>query len=247
MRITTKFSTAAAVAMTALFAPDAFGGAWDDAIVTDRPDFTESPTTVPAGGLQIESGATFGKGDVWNLPELLLRYSPVANAELRLEPPQYLGVGEIQGLGDMRAGGKAHLGGVAGWDFGVIAMVSLPVGDDEFTSDAVEPEIIVTGGRDLLPRLSLGVQGSIAFPEAADGDRTEVGSGTIVLGIPIRPRAGTFFEVLTEVADGVFPVVTLHHGYTLLISPGRQFDIHVGLADQNDYFMGAGYSHRFSL
>jgi len=236
-----------AIACTAVAGPPAVAGDFDDAIVTDRPDFTESPTTVPPRGFQIESGATFGKGDVWNLPELLLRFSPIANAELRLEPPQYLGVGETQGLGDMRVGAKVHLGEAVGWDFGVIGMVSLPIGDDEFTSDAVDPEIIVTGGRDLMPRLSLGVQGSVAFPEGGDGDRTEVGSGTIVLGIPIRSRAGTFFEVLTEVADGVFPVVTLHHGYTLLISPDRQFDIHVGLVDQSDYFMGAGYSHRFSF
>lgn len=219
---------------------------YDHSIITDRPDFTESPTTVPAGGLQIESGATFGKSDVWNLPELLIRWSPFADAEIRLEPPEYLGIGETQGVGDFRVGGKVHVGGFAGWDFGAIGMVSVPTGDDVFTTDSVDPEFILTGGRDLFPRLSLGVQGSIALPEGPDGSRTEVGSATIVLGAPIRPRAGTFFEVLTEFADGEFPIVTLHHGYTLLLSPDRQFDIHAGLAGQNDYFMGVGYSHRFT-
>ncbi len=234
-----------AVALIVISACPAGAGPYDDAIVTDRPDFTESPTTVPAGGLQIESGATFARGDVWNLPEVLVRWSPFTRAELRLEPPEYQGVGETQGVGDFRAGAKVHLGGFAGWDFGAIGMVSVPTGDDVFTSDTVDPEFILTGGRDLFPGLSLGMQGSIALPEGPDGDRTEVGNATIVLGAPIRPRAGTFFEVLTEVTDGAFPVVTLHHGYTLLISPDRQFDIHVGLAGQRDYFMGAGYSHRF--
>jgi hypothetical protein len=63
-----------------------------DTIATDRPSVTASSTTVPRGGLQIESGlqATEGGGQ-WTLdgPELLIRYGLHRKTELRLTAPNY--------------------------------------------------------------------------------------------------------------------------------------------------------------
>ena len=64
-------------------------------LITDRPDATESPNTVPKGSLQIETGAfytSFEENSAGNSIELetigynttLLRYGLLKNMELRL-------------------------------------------------------------------------------------------------------------------------------------------------------------------
>jgi hypothetical protein len=62
-RLFTKLTVAAAVLGGALPAREAGADAAppgpQDPIVTDRPDFTESAETVPAGRTQVEGGVTF--------------------------------------------------------------------------------------------------------------------------------------------------------------------------------------------
>ena len=60
-------------------------------MVTDRPDATESPSTVPIGSLQVETGAftsTFEENNfeerVWGYNTTLLRYGILDNLELRV-------------------------------------------------------------------------------------------------------------------------------------------------------------------
>jgi hypothetical protein len=58
------------------------------AIITDRPDQTESAVSVPIGCFQIETGAAFSESDEeksWALNTTLFRYGVVRNLELRLE------------------------------------------------------------------------------------------------------------------------------------------------------------------
>ncbi|RLD25327.1 MAG: transporter, partial [Bacteroidetes bacterium] len=60
-------------------------------IITDRPDATESPTSVPLGSLQIETGAFYTSFEENNIKQevigyntTLLRYGILNNLELRL-------------------------------------------------------------------------------------------------------------------------------------------------------------------
>lgn len=65
--------------------------ATSDELITDRPDATESPNTVPLKKIQIETGGLFVsnneegiKTELWNYNNTLIRYGVLKNFELRL-------------------------------------------------------------------------------------------------------------------------------------------------------------------
>lgn len=97
------------------------GGA-QEAIVTDRPDFTESAEVVAVGRIQLETGASFedaGEVELAEVGELLLRIGLVRDLELRLGVGSYVDVadGGPSGLGDGSVGLKLELneGDAGGW------------------------------------------------------------------------------------------------------------------------------------
>ncbi|HEY2339267.1 MAG TPA: hypothetical protein VGH75_01905, partial [Steroidobacteraceae bacterium] len=87
-------------------------------IATDRPSVTASSTTVPQGGLQIESGLqATDNGGQWTLdvPELLVRYGLLRKSELRLVLPNYFLTLPVRGssphgFGDMAVAIEQQLG-----------------------------------------------------------------------------------------------------------------------------------------
>lgn len=218
-------------------------------LVTDRPDFTESAVVVPLGGVQVEAGATVefaNDAEVISGPELLVRWAPVERLELRFGAPDYLGGTGVSdgGFGDPSLGLKAQFGPLNGWDLGAIATVSIPVGDDAFSTNAVDPELIFTAGRDLSSWASLG--GQVQAERDGSANVWTVG-GTVVLGLGLSERIGTFVEVASSAPDGGASTTFLHHGYTFLVTPTVQLDVHggPGLTDASpDAFVGAGLSVR---
>lgn len=197
-------------------------------IVTDRPDFTESGVTVPAGHVQIEAGANWERVvDTSNLilPETLVRWAPIERFELRFGFPNYMAGEDPTGFSDGSIGAKIQLGPVSGLDVGLIAAASLPVGQEELTSDSVDPEFILTMGRDLTENVSLAGQ---AMVMRDGGDDVWQYGGTLVAGIGLTDQVGTFIEgmVLDQRANNV--LVFIHHGYTYLVSSALQLDVHGG-------------------
>lgn len=210
------------------------------AISTDRPDFTESPSAVPLGRLQVELGATLARDAGTTAvagPEALVRYAPAAGAELRLALPDVTlgnGPASVDVLG---VGGKVELGTVGGWQAGAIAMVGLPL-----RAGAAVPEAILTVGGDA-PFGSLGVQASAAW---AGGDA--VLGATLVAGRDLSRRVSAFLELAADGVPGDALAVVLHHGYTLAVGRGAQADLHAGAGLTGaapDAFVGAGWSVRF--
>ena len=56
------------------------------------------------------------------------------------------------------------------------------------------------------------------------------------------------FELAAEIPDEGDSPVALHHGYTFLLAPDRQLDLHggFGLTDAAaDFFVGGGFSISF--
>lgn len=146
----------------------------DDAVelVTDRPDFTESAVVVGRGSLQLESGMSWQRQGSSRTavsgPEALLRWGVARRLELRLALPDYVHTDDRSGLGDAAVGLKAQLGPLrSGWDLAGIAAVSLPTGEDEFSSDGSDPSLVVTAGRPLSPRWTFGGQLSVGWPTIA--------------------------------------------------------------------------------
>ena len=205
-------------------------------LITDRPDFTESGVTVPRGRVQIESGILYDQVvDTGNVvfPEVLVRWAPLNQFELRFGLPNYVAGDFSGGLSDGSVGAKVQFGPIGSWDLGLIAAVSLPVGEAELTSGTVDPELILIAGRNLSSRVSLGAQGMLVYDGAEDV--WQIG-GTLVVGAGLAERAGTFVEavVIDQRRNSVF--VMLHHGYTYLLTPTLQLDAHAGFG----FFEGGG-------
>lgn len=231
-----------------LLAPTSFTAA--QALVTDRPDFTESAVVVPAASLQLEGGLTWlevGSFEVLSAPELLLRWGLSERFELRLGLPDRIEVRRgPSGLGDASVGAKWQLGPTAsGWDVALIGTLSLPLGDDDFSSDSADPELILTLGRELVAGWSLGTQ--VGFSQVGAGaTEEELVAATLVVGKGLTPRVGTFFELAVEDGAGATAVLA-HHGYTFQPRPHVQLDLHAGagLSDEApDALIGAGISWR---
>lgn len=222
-------------------------------LATDRPDFTESAVVVPLRSVQIESGLTWERFDgdlsVVTLPEVLIRWSPAARIEARFEPPNRVSLrngADESGFTDIAAGAKFQIGPVGAWDVAAIGMLSIPTGEEGFTSDEVDPDIALTAARALTERVSFGVQAVAAWPSAGD-ERTTVLGGTLVVGADLDARWGAFLELAIESPESEPPATVLHHGYTFGIAPAVQLDFHggVGLSDAApNHFLGVGLSAR---
>jgi len=229
------------------------GFAEETGLVTDRPDFTESPVVVPQASVQLETGLTWAEAkDVETIsgPEVLIRWGFVRDLELRIGLPDYTDVRggrDRSGWEDASVGLKWQLGPVSDWDFAVIAEATLPTGAEHRTSDEIDPGLILIAGRDLSDRWSFGAQLELARPSAVDG-RASVFGGTVVLGLGVSDEVGTFFEIKADKEEDVDTGVLLHHGWTYLLSRTLQIDAHLaaGLTDTApDWLLGVGLSARF--
>lgn len=186
-------------------------------------------------------------------PEILVRWAFAPRFELRIGVPNYvvteLSGGTIlnlkSGTGDSSIGAKLQFGPTAGeWDIAAIATISLPTGEGRYTSDAVDPEIILAFARELGGGWSMGTQVSAGFPTSG-GERSFIFGGTYVVSTAISAKWSTFYEIAFTVPEEDTAPVMLHTGYAYLISSTLQFDIHGGTGLTNtapNFFLGAGLS-----
>ena len=243
-------------------------------LTTDRPDFTESPSAVAPGRIQIEAGTTLqsfgGLGDdlfadftELTLPEALVRIGVTPGVEARVQVPDYVRTDltgrdiAADGFTDPSVGLKVEVGTFAGADVGAIVSTSVPVSDEIFgDGDALGgerfvPSVIVTGSADLTPTVSVGAQIQSEFfgeGNADFGGDATIG-GTLVVGLAINEQTGAFAElVLEDVIGGIVnPYALVHTGATLLLTPDAQLDAHAGIGLAGyapDYLIGVGASVR---
>jgi hypothetical protein len=227
-------------------------------IETDRPDFTESTSAVASGRLQVEAGTTLarepGVGTVWSGPEALVRVGLGSGFEARIALPDLVGTAPFtpeadRSLADALVGFKVELGQAAGVDAAVIVELHLDAsglyGSSPQPSSGPSPRALFVVGRDVGPSFSVGGQGEASYDREAG--RVLVG-GTLVGGLGLGPRVGTFAEVAASaVPDGPLAAV-LHHGYTVALTEALQLDAHAGVGlteTAPDVFVGAGLGVRF--
>lgn len=222
-----------------------------DAMSTDRPDFTEAPVTVGQGRFQVEAGATrqtAGDASLMTTGEGLVRYGLRPRFELRLGLPSLIsGEGIDSGLSDMSVGIKWNLASLEnGVETGLVASVSLPTGDDNFTSDDPNPTVILVASKPLTDKVSLASQVSSTLMKAA-GDWKAYWQATAVLSAPVTEQLGAFVELRADappLGDNQF---TFHAGFVFPVSENFQLDLHggTGLNDAaGDEFVGLGFAFR---
>ena len=225
-------------------------------LVTDRPDQTESAAAVPRGLVQVETGYLFSRDDgvdTFEAPGTLVRIGLGARTELRIGHAGVIGSARSHGAGDSEVGAKVNLIAASdGWtpELAIIGGLSLPTGDEPFSSDGVDPSLRVAFAHELSPRLSLGYNlGATWESSPGQADREASLLYSLVLGIGVTERLGTFLEVFggRRTAGHAATDVSVDGGLTFLLTETLQLDLSVGRrlhGQAADTFFGTGLSFR---
>ena len=240
-----------------------------DPLSADRPDFTESPTTMGRRRLQIEGGWTYfhdtAEGistNVHQLPELLLRFGLTERIELRCAWSGYVSheetnadlveIASHEGGTDPWFGCKLQVSKQQTWlpESAIIASVSAPVGARVWTSDRVDTVVNYIYGWDLTDRLSVAASTGAWWTEQ-ERNPVSVIHQSAVVGLGLTERLGTYFEWFGLFYHGSQidrPEHYVNGGFTYLITENLQFDwrLGVGLTEaSDDLFTGVGFAIRW--
>ncbi|MFQ5526487.1 MAG: transporter [Thermoanaerobaculia bacterium] len=239
-------SGALAVAIVALAGTGATLAQED--LVTDRPDQTESAVTVAPGKYHIETGVLHTQDDaggrsfeVTEALGTLVRIGLRERLELRIGFDGYVWTPGADGIGDGSVGAKILLAEETDSAPRVAVLVesSVPIGDDQLTSDDYAPAFRLALSKDFLDSLGVGLNVGAEFPEDQ-----EILLYTLALGVGLDDKNGVFFEVFGDDQSSH----SFDTGWTRLVRPNLQLDVAggVGISDEApDWFVGAGLSVRF--
>jgi hypothetical protein len=233
------------------------------ALVTDRPDATESPETVGRGRFQLETGYTFaslGEVDVHSVGEFLMRIGVLhENVEFRLAFNSYTLVrgggsndGGIQNLG---IGAKFRLlsGGGVGHARPTVALLvgtTIPTASEEVEARTARPAARLAAAWDLSEVVS--VASNVAWSSVKEDQtdqRHDVWGFSLALGYGLSDRWGAYLEYF-----GLYPTGErdsenfANTGLTYLINNDLQLDARVGYGldgRDDDFFVGLGTAIRW--
>lgn len=240
----------------------------DEALVTDRPDFTEASSTVGLGVVQIEFGYTFSldddgqtrnRGQSWGEP--LLRYGILHEwLELRVglfpvteSLRQGVSRDSTSGTEDLYLGFKLGLTPQAGWypEMAIVPQMTVPTGSTAFTNNEVLPGVNWVYGWELSDDFSTA--GSTQFNRSRDGSGESYmeWAQSWTLAASLTERWGSYaewFAFFPHSSVDAKPQHVLNGGLTFLICDDVQWDVRAGfgLSDEaDDFFCGTGLSIRF--
>lgn len=220
-------------------------------MVTDRPDFTESASTVEPGHAQVEAGYTYTDAvgvHHHEVGEVLARVGVGDDAELRLgigaygiEDPD--GAPSTRGLTGTAVGTKVRLpaGGLAE-EVAVIVATTIPV-DSELGDPGWTPSAVLAAAWTAGPT-GLGANLGYAHTETVDGTGEMLAS--VAAGMPLADRIGSFVELYGFVPFGGSRRLFADAGLTLTLSPNAQLDLRAGrsLVGPAETMVGVGVSVR---
>ena len=223
------------------------------AIVTDRPDVTESSIVVPKGSLQFENGITWTtnhSNQSVDFSETLVRFGISTRMELRVVIPNYFkdvtGT-NASGFDDIAVGVKQQLGPLWGhFDLAVIAALGLPSGADRISSHGYDPFIKLPWSKDLAKGWLLGGMQSLFWNTTA-GRRNLVWEPTFMVEKEISGPWSVFAEYAGDFARQGSSKQITHFGTTYRITPKQQIDFHLGFGvspAEPQHFLAVGYSIR---
>ena len=243
-----------------LTAPEA---AHAQALVADRPDFTEATSTVGLGGFQLELGYTLGSNTdgstttrVHSYGEPLLRVGVLAERlELRVGTSVTTQVVNVSatgvvtsGLEDLYLGAKIALSGQRGIlpATALLPQMTVATGTGGFSAGRTLPGFNFLYSWDLSEALSLAGSTQV---NAAVGDMDEDYSEwaqSLSWGIATGQRSGVYAEWYAFVPAGLKGGSAEHYlnsGLTWLASDDLQWDVRFGMglnAAAEDMYVGAG-------
>lgn len=232
-------------------------------IDTDRPDQTESSSTVPAKTLQIETGFAYEttedndyKMENWFMGTTLLRYGVWDHFEIRMGSYyQTTNIKEIesgrdstqQGMGPLLLGFKVYIIEEKGLrpEISILADITLRhVGATDYRPVYSYPMAKIAASHTLSRKLSLGYNAGFAYNgDNADGFFVY----SIVLGYSITPKFSAYGEFYGTFDHGDHPNQRMDGGFTYLVRNNLQLDISAGTGFDNTVdknFISMGLSWR---
>lgn len=231
------------------------------ALITDRPDLTESAAVIPKKTFQIETGFGF-EGDKSNgekqnnfsLFNTLLRYGVNENFEVRLATSINMSSteadGEVEsifGVSYIDVGMKLKMVDGDGLKPQIAFLTSVIIpksGNDEFSPQYLTPSMALAFAQDLSNTFSIGYNigavwnGLTAKPAA---------KYSVALAIALAKKLGGFVEMYGYFPQDEQGINILDFGLTYLIRPNLQVDASAGFGLSEvspDYFISAGVSWR---
>lgn len=235
----------------------------EPAIITDRPDQTESAVTVPHKRLQVESGFTFGwdSNDGISTKELgynstLLRYGIHPRFEVRLAAA-VAGLdieNEILGTESSMSGFAPLVVGLK-WNFlqgdgpiptlAFLSHIDIPaLASKDFNEENMLHNMVLAGSWDLSPSLSFGFN----FGSRIDWEQSDFTTlYTSALGISINSWLGAFVELYGFLPAGEYGDHRFDLGFTFPVRANLQFDVSGGMGiskNSPDGFASFGFAWR---
>jgi Putative MetA-pathway of phenol degradation len=241
----------------ALTAPLAAQEQPDDAIDTDRPDFTDGTGIIPKGLCQVETGYTFSRvkdGESSSFGEVLVRIPIAERVEARLGVNSYdwlHGEGtKAQGLEDPSVGVKIRLTDDAEKlppghpEIALLFITTVPVGGKEITADVWQPTVKLALSRPVTKRFSLSANADYSY--LADGGRRfSQAAASLSARISLTGRLDAYVETFgrsKETAGGSWTQY-VDSGLSYTITPNLKVDVRAGTGLNHggpNYFVGAG-------
>ncbi len=235
-------------------------------MTTDRPDTTESPFTVDAGHMQIETSvfayarsrpdADGAVSDTYefattnirvgltNDAEINLVWQPYGNVRTQTDP---VGTLRQSGVGGVDIRGKVNLWGNDTFDrtgsaLALLPFITLPAdAENGISPDYVEGGVIVPLALALPHDFGLGINGGAMWvrSDAAAGYHAEY-LVSASLAYAWNDRLGTYYEVAAtfDTEDPRGDIVVLATGMTYAVDDNLQFDagVNLGVTDAADRF-----------
>ncbi len=233
-----------------------------DGIITDRPDATESPFTVPQGFLQIETGAFYTSFEANNVKEVvlgynttLLRHGILDNLELRLGWNFEEGQTTVNGVKMMNvqsgfspllAGMKVNIAKENGWipTIGFLAHLMLPfTAGDDYRPETTGADFRFSFAHTLSEKSSLGYN----FGAQWGDDSSELAYiYTFSYGYSILDYLGVYTELYGDLPEDSSSNHYWDAGITYLVLHNLQLDATVGssISKGQDLLLSVGASYR---
>ena len=230
-------------------------------VITDRPDQTESSTTIPPGYVQTEIGYLFVEDRADNVttttqtfPFTLFRIGASNNLELRLglEGVVFKNVqpgSETTAAGDGEIGIKYHAWGESGFipDGAILAGTSVPWGGADLSSERFDPFLVGLFAHTINDWLSVGYNlGVVWGSEAEAGQMRDSFPSlryTLSSSFGVTETVGMFLEFFGELPEDRLAQHSFDGGFTYMVNPSVQLDIEAGLGlnrAAEDWFIGTG-------
>ncbi len=223
-------------------------------IITDRPDQTESSSTVGKGVLQIESGLFLGyEGEAGSsvqqilAPTTLFRYGLTPGIELRVvnqfESIKTPDGNSANGMSDLEVGTKIQLLKSDGinTEIAFLTHVAFPTGTSDLTSDTVASISKLSIAHTIGPNLGIGYNIGYNYFGTGSGDLTY----SLALGVGVTEKVGMYVEPYGDIVEFEEGFHNVDAGITYLLNKNFQFDFSFGVGlNYTMNYLALGFSWR---